>query len=475
MIHSTAGCDSPRITKDGNAKYRPPLLWLLLLILLCGDSIKAQSDVESVQNALRPLTQRFQKVVTALRERFGNNYSDKDLPRRISSELSRLVATRGTLQRQAVELKERAFALESDEKTQEFMAKALESGQKKLDGYKQSYAEDERKLLLEFQLHDKRVLEHKRFPPDSSDRTAVERYNEEVRRLNSWLSRLNDSRRRLLTRRDGVMGRERQLRQEAMDLASRQPYLDIRRQKLTEDVAAFIAGCEKISIRALILAEIVPHSTSGTPDTGKSHRADAGKEVLMSLGSFAGLEILKRMGYSYLSGPGAGVITAADILGAGMDGRTEQLQRKILLIGDYAAALARLKKEGRLRAGDPGYDALRRAMIEAGESMPRSGLGFTFESLGTAKAMVAGLAELAAGYAAKPVRGIGARLARTLPRADRQVLGRTQRRAMTEMIDWNAAWGVSQTGSAAIKEGSGAVRKQMERAVREQRIEESRK
>jgi hypothetical protein len=152
-------------------------------------------------------------------------------------------------------------------------------------------------------------------------------------------------------------------------------------------------------------------------ELGKS----VGKDALLA--TLSALAVGESGGTAAVWGPTAAevVVKLSDILPPGADERTREVEDNVLLIGDYAQALRRLKDEGRLAQGDPGYDAIRKMLKERGQEMPGSGPEFFYQSEARIRTLEDGLAEVASHYAGEAVKPGELTLTKKMAERERQL------------------------------------------------------
>jgi len=119
-----------------------------------------------------------------------------------------------------------------------------------------------------------------------------------------------------------------------------------------------------------------------------------------------------------------------------MDQKTVEVEKNILLIGDYGGALERLKKLKRLKPNDPGYAALREMLVRMNREMPSTtgqysintpagtlDLEFVYKSFSPAILLEETVANLAGQYVASKVEVFGKAFS-TLSKSEKGFIGK---------------------------------------------------
>jgi hypothetical protein len=107
-----------------------------------------------------------------------------------------------------------------------------------------------------------------------------------------------------------------------------------------------------------------------------------------------------------------------------MDERDRQVTNNTFLLGEYAMALKRLQKQGTIRAGEPGYEALRQMQEKLVKDAPASPAEFAWQTLSSRKVLVDGVAAAVGKYVSTKTEHLGAAIMKHLTPEEKQTLGR---------------------------------------------------
>jgi hypothetical protein len=208
----------------------------------------------------------------------------------------------------------------------------------------------------------------------------------------------------------------------AAELATRDHYLARTVQAFEADAGRFAGRCEESVYRTRAFAVIAGAKPADLFQGFRrvyEPRPNALVQLLQSFGESATLGVLGNLA---VRGTGAvGVaITARDLFIPQVKRGGEDVHDRLLLVGDYAAALKRLKEKDRLDEQDPDCQALRRMLERTGKAMPSSSTEFLAQSTQLSTLLKDGLETLAKGYVVKKVLPDSGQLGVPLVRAEKE-------------------------------------------------------
>jgi hypothetical protein len=371
-----------------------PVIVLCLLAALASATRAASREPVREADIRRPLAvveERRQKALTALRKRFGNDLQKK-CPPHILEELKQFEKQRDALEPLARRLRANVSQLDSDTSSHRFKEIALESAKRALDARGETLRARDTALAGRIKRHNQKVIAHDAELAKVNGRAAYDKWKREKEELNAKGRALAVEKRKLLKEAHAHDTDEKRLQTRETLLRNAKFTLGRRREGLRITLVEFTRDCERVSLRALTLAEVaaVASAGGGSAAAGQSNLVDAAKII--------GPSVLKQMAWRGASGYAGLVLTAEDIAEAGINERDREIRRRILLVGDCAAALRELKRRGRLKPGDPGYEAVRRTLARIQGEMPSSQGEFTLQSLGSLKTLARSVTAIAGQY-----------------------------------------------------------------------------
>jgi len=391
-----------------------------IFLLATSLTLRAQSDPD---DCYQKFNNSLQGVKSALADRYGNAWHIESLPSEISGELTLLQSADTKLKVKLQDLTSQRSGLNWDENSLETKTKAFEARNDSLAERHRQLDEEERELRREnadlegrIALNGPGCFYREGHPEECAayerERIKLQAEQDEIKRRVKSVEQ----------RQDNSEEQRQQLESEASGLAELRTTLAQRNESLTNDESSFLASCEDTTARARALTEAISANIS----SARGEERDRSAGILKSLGQDVVVKAFEYVAQDARYGPYAGVaLSAADFMHTDMDSRTKEITNNIYLLGDYAAGLRRLKEEGRLHPGDPGYDALQIMTRRLGEGMPTSGTTFTLESLSNTRVLVeTAVASLASHYGAKKSEHVTNEMFRHLTSEEKQVLGK---------------------------------------------------
>jgi hypothetical protein len=346
-----------------------------------------------------------QRVRQALGSVYGSGWLHSSLTSEIGREVSWLEGEEARLEWDHSRLSESARNLAREGDLLRRKTRLLELDQESLDRELQPLNAEETMWREQLAEHDRRALIHNDNPPSGDDAAAATAYNQtamagnaEMKRISGEIERVEAAKAQIGVRREALVAR-------AAELATRDRYLERTRQVFEADADRFTARCEDAIDRTRTLAVIAGSKPANLIQGFRRNyepRPNAVVAVLQSFGESAALGVLGKLAVRGTGAVGL-AITARDLLTPHVTRGEEDVHDRLLLVGDYAAALKRLKKQGRLDEGDPDYQALRRMLERTGKQMPGSPAAFLAQSTELSALLKDGLETLAKGYVLKKV------------------------------------------------------------------------
>jgi predicted nucleic acid-binding Zn-ribbon protein len=431
---------------------RSPILCSCYIILLVtGPTLSAQSGDPG--ECYQKFNGSFQGVKNALAARYGRAWHTESLPSEISGELIALQSADTQLRRKAQDLRSQRSGLNWDENSLETKTKAFEARNNSVDERMRQIDEELTELHRKDADLSSRIAIHNGnlcvFPPGHPEECSA--YEREKSMLEAERDELARRVKSLEQRQENLEGQKQQLGSEASGLAELDTTLAQRKQSLTNDEASFVGICIDATTRADALVEVIGSDDRSTHATEKE--SDKSADVFKPLGQDV---VVKAFEYVSHDSPYAGIaLTAADMIHADMDARTKEITNNIYLLRDYAVALRRLKREGRLSAGEPGYNALQAMTRRLGQGMPSSIGTFTLESLANTRTLLdTALVSLASHYGARKSEHIKNEIFSHLSPEQKRVLGKNALRFFQGASSVVVRSGASVTPEAFFRDGA---------------------
>jgi hypothetical protein len=434
----------------------PVAVCALLGLASYGEDLKSHQCYQDFSSA-------YGQVKQNIPVRYGNDWKMESLPPEIVTELEWITKTTGKLQSDSDSLDSRAFALHTDDSELESAETWLKTRMATLDGKKRDLdnrvATWNRKvadLVARGQRHNANRCKAK----EDVYQQVCGAYDAEARSLDAEGAQLQAQEKPLQQEEADLRQQQANLEAEAGTLASRRTALDQRRASLDSDVAAYMPNCEEATQRSRALAEILGTHPAERP---RESKPDSGAAVMKAYGREAVVEAFKHFVLD-TEAPGI-ALSVMDVVGSGMDERSKEVANNTYLLGEYASALQRLKKEGRLRPGDKGYDAIEHMVAAVGKDMPGSNAEFTWESLTSLHTMVDGMAAAGGHYASKQTEHLGNEIMKHVSKEEKQVLGRKGVAFFRAMLNGTISAGSNLTTEQALKLPYEAIKEQKQKAA----------
>jgi hypothetical protein len=395
--------------------------------------------------------------------RFGAEWKMDSLPPEIVTELEWITRAVGKMQSQSDSLDSRAFALHTDDSELESASNWLNTRMSTLDDKKRdldnrvdAWNRKVADLLARQQRHNANRCQAR----EDVYQRVCGAYDAEARSLNADGEQLKAQEKPLQQEEADLRQQRANLEAEAGPLASRRTALDERRESLDSDVAAFMPPCEEATQRSRALAEVLATHPTERP---RERKPDSGEAVIKAFGQEAALQAFKHF-VADTEAPGI-ALAVLDVAHSGMDERSKEIANNTYLLGEYASALQRLKKEGRLRPGDKGYDAIEHMVAAVGKDMPSSNAEFTWESLTSLHTLVEGMASAGGQYVSKQTEHLGGEIMKHLSADDKKVLGRKGVAFFRPLLSGTITGGASLTTEQALKLPYEAIKEQKQKAA----------
>ncbi|HTD24890.1 MAG TPA: hypothetical protein VK738_19715 [Terriglobales bacterium] len=435
---------------------------LLLLLGLAGCLLPlCAADTSTAGECFQNFSTEFENAKALLPQKFGDGWTVDNLPPEIGEELRALTKQSEELSDESSKLDSRAVALQGDEDLLSHSENWLKTRQDTLEGKYKDLNEENESLQKQIVDFNERFGRHQAnqcvYPPDNPGVCAA--YNAEKNQLDAEARQLEERQNKIEKRYKELDEEKSALDDEVGPLASRRTVLEETRTNLEQDQATFTSKCEEAATRAKVLAQIIP--VSGTKP-GPGNQQDPNK-AFKGLGQEFAAGAFKKFVVS-TEAPGI-AMTAADVITAGVDERTKEISRNILLIGDYALALKRLKEQGHLQPGDPSYDALRHMEQETGNDMPIGQAEFTWQAVSSENTLLEGLAATAGHYASQKVEHIAGDIMRHLSVADKQTIGKAGYQVFKKAISIDIEAGANKGTELLLKGSAEGVQEQRKKAL----------
>jgi hypothetical protein len=278
--------------------------------------------------------------------------------------------------------------------------------------------------------------------------------------LDGWAERgnarrdiLNHEYEQLVARQAALDARRKSLAPLLEDLSARRSALERKRRHLDEDASSIVAQCSALLAHADALRQIrdaparqVAGAGYRAPDdlaedTVSELEKGVAKEIaLKALESKAGRDAFKRAfraatgkaagktGDAVLEAAGGYVIPIADVLvdvdTVGVEARTVEVERNLLLIGDYGAAMKQLVDAKKADAkNDPAYWEMRMELHRLAAGMPGSSPEVALDGLVTSAAVSRAFLEVGKHYVGKAAGKFVGKGWNHLDNAERSALG----------------------------------------------------
>jgi hypothetical protein len=452
--------------------------------LICSSKGSAQTlkSHECFQNFSGALA----RVKDGIPRRFGQAWKMESLPPAIASELEWITNATGELQGKSEKLDSRAGSLHMDESAWESSAKWQKTRSETLEGKQKDFNQRWQAFEREVAVHQEFVQRHNAnrcTAPEDTYASVCGAYDEEARRGNEEGAQLDRRKTGFVREQEEIKKQGEDLFNEAAQLASRLRVLDQTKESLDADVSNYMESCGEAAQRARALAEIldnrpsVEHLPDKSPDPTEEVLKAYGKETVTQTyehfvepllksalkgTSWAGLKAATK--FAIKDGPGIALI-ALDIADAGMDERGRQVANNTFLMGEYGKALERLRKQGTIRAGEPGYEALREMQEKLVKDAPTSPAEFTWQTLSSRKVLTDGVAAAVGKYVSETAKPLGNALLKRLSPEDKQFWGKKIQTVWKPLLSSVIGGGSGITAEAFLKNIPEAVHEQRQKST----------
>jgi len=261
------------------------VLVLLAVAALSANGPPAQAQTADVQRALATFESQYQQAERALTERFGSDLSAKNVPPRVTGEWSEIKRLRQSLGTRGRQLRDRASDIQSKQSALRVRQRNLTSSKSDLGRKQQALQREFAALAIEAGKCLADIKAHgARRPGPRASAAAVQRYNEEARRLQRRYNPLAARRTQLQGELANLKNRSKQLDSEQRDLSARDKELSRRRAALQTDLAAFRRACDAAGARAMALSKTRKPSpeigaAAAVTGTVTAQRPEAGSPV----------------------------------------------------------------------------------------------------------------------------------------------------------------------------------------------------
>jgi len=442
---------------------------LLLAAGLLPERLGAEASCPA-QTAGDDLHKNMDVVRGAMAQRFGSGWTIASLPAQLAEEMDRLQKGEREVTSEGRALKERWDDCETQAKQLDFDHRDFDSRLKFIDRSEENIKPREENLEGRLRAIMAERDRHNMAMPAQDDKAAMARWNAEADDGNRRIEELKKEQAALEAEHQAITDKRNAMFAEVSELAAKSNVLMRRKQVLMGDLAPFMVKARRLSIDAVAFAQIPASGVTVARPAPENHYENydkIGKEMLGTMAQEASLQVLKRAVIAS-EGPGiavAGADLVRDAGGAGVDARTQEVERNILLIGDYGRVLKRMKEGGTLKADDPTYQAIRQVLEERKEAMPSSTGEIMLEGLESSEALTAAISkkivETAGGYVAGKASRAGAEVVKHLSNTERAVLGKSMVKFFEHCLSGTAEVGAQQTVETTLTHGSKMVAEQL--------------
>jgi len=369
----------------------------------------------------------------------------------VASERSEIADVHEKLFRRGQDLHQELVALGEDQWKLDFDSRDLHGKSRQIDVEQTSINSESADLGPRIESHNADAMQQHMAAYAGND--AAGAWGERVESRKSILDRAVRS---LEQRQRALDERRNAIATEAIGLASRSTVFDRNRNRINGDAGSVISECAAALSRARALIQIrntVARNSSGASyqppkdlaDTALKDAAEAfGKTgALMALESKSGRdlftkayrELAEKAGVKFGTKVGAKYIAATAGIGftmvdlgldvglAGVDQRTQEVERNLLLIGDYGAAMKVMVDKDKNALHDPDYQAMRAELERKASGMPGSTAAVALQGMGTSAAVSEAFFSIAKDFVAGKVGRLAGRSANRLNNAQRKSLG----------------------------------------------------
>ena len=350
---------------------------------------------------------------------------------------------------------------------------------------------DDKTRLLDFEqkVHD---TEHEQWLKDiaalRADHAAflvaksVAQTEAQVAAVNAWSERgiarrtqLEQEEKRLVGVQTSIDQRRSALLSDIVGEASRAGWLGKRRSRVDRETVSILAEIAALRSRVLALSQVAGAPARATTYRPASEIADkAVADLLKGIakeGALIGLEgktmvrVLSKVGLRAAPVGAAFTVadTFADVALVGTDHRIDQLERDLLLIGDYGAVMKRMiAARGGAATQDPAYVAMRAEIDRLASELPGSEGAILVQGLKNAAALGEALRAALAQYTAGKVGKAAAGVTKKLDAASRAVHGPAGLQFFDRALTAVGKAGTEETTKSAAKLAAEQVRLSLE-------------
>jgi uncharacterized membrane-anchored protein YhcB (DUF1043 family) len=404
----------------------------------------------------------------ALARRFGSTWSADRLPESVRGEYERLTDAERKAANDARDLAGRWEDIAAKVRHAEFDREGLAARQRQIDREQKDLNDKIEDLNRRREATRRDAVRHNMSQPLLTDAAAMARWNAEAEVGNRTVAAQKTEQAGLQKEQAALDARREKLVKDFAEIAARIAGQIGRRSALMREMAPFMSRAGGDAMHALALARLIGSGeeiSSSATERQQSYAevaADADRQLAETVAREAALQLAKRTVLG-ATGPGVAVLAVDVTLATGnaaVETRTREVERNLLLIGDYGRVLKRMKEGGTLKADDPHYQAIRAVLKEQGEAMPDDGADVLIEGLkswrAAAAAMTATLSGLAGNYVGGKAERAGTVVVSKLSSMERRVIGPRMVRYFKTAINSVAESG-SGTVAGQVVDGGGKL------------------
>lgn len=353
----------------------------------------APGQDEEITRHLNSFLVDYSEAFGIVRERFGDDR--EKIPKYLIEIMDDVIGRNSEIVTEQRRLRSEVSDIEYDQYR-------LDNDEKDLDSKEDNFWQEKAELMLrvsrweaDLQIHENEFSAHQAAERLIRTEEGRRRWRQEADRIEARASRLANRQAQLqrevidFGKREKDLGKKRQSFRERRDTSTK------RIRQLNRDIDNFRRQCVAASHWSIVLAEMASVWSESGRDAGSGR---IGSKFYEEIANIVGPTAIAQLGFKTLGGGVGHVLTALDIATAVSNEHEREIQRRLLIIGNYAEAIKSLKSRGHLRQGDRRYEALRYMMQMSGRSMPTSATEFNIQALGTAKALGNSLAAVASHY-----------------------------------------------------------------------------
>jgi len=363
------------------------------MILITSFLVGTSDQDDEIAGYLDSFLVDYSEAFGIVKERFGDDR--ENIPRHILEIIDDLKGRNSEIVTEARRLREEAYDMEYDQYRLDNEEKDLDYKEKVLQNDMADDLAKSSEWQSEKQLYDIEASTHLARKYAIINEQEKLEWNKKASQLNAWSARLQYEQDRGQKVADDINIRKSDIEKKRQSFRERRDAHLGQVRHLNLKIDDFRRQCFAASHWSLVLAELVSVWSESGREAGAGM---AGSKFYEEVANLVGPVAITQLGFKTIGGGVGHVLTVLDIAKIVSNEHDREIQRRLLIIGNYADAIASLKTKGHLRQGDRRYEALRHMMRISGQRMPTTATEFNTQALFSVTTLANSLAGVATHY-----------------------------------------------------------------------------